>query len=206
MNDLSCYINLTTHAQCYKWSQLLHNYYLQTVGKSERPWGSREPDHAILSNLFFPYNLVTGCWYLLTAFIQFSLVSSSNHKSDLFFYGCLCFWNIIDLQHYVSFCNTTQWLGISIHLKMIMKNLVMMCHYAKVWHSNWRHSPHHTFCNRDSFILQLEACTSQSSLPISLLLALSPLWRPSVCSLLLFIMFVHLFCFLNYTCEWNNLA
>ena len=43
------------HAQCYKWSQMLHNYYLQNVGWEREVPGVREPDHTFLANLFFPY-------------------------------------------------------------------------------------------------------------------------------------------------------
>ena len=38
-----------THPQCFKWSQLLHNHVFTKRGP-------REPDHAIVANLLFPYN------------------------------------------------------------------------------------------------------------------------------------------------------
>ena len=89
-SDLSCYINLMPRMR----SALSDRCYIviyKLWGKSERPWGAREPDHAIFTNLLFPYNLVTGCLYLLTAFIKLSLASSGTHESDLFFYECVCF-------------------------------------------------------------------------------------------------------------------
>ena len=58
-----------------------------------------------ISNIY----LKTGSLYILTTFIQLS-VPSSNHKSYLFFYEWVCFWSIIDLQHYVSSCYRTWWL------------------------------------------------------------------------------------------------
>ena len=54
-----------------------------------------------ITSLVFVY-LITGSLYLLTAFIHFPLLlllTSSNHKSDFFFW--VCFWNIVG-QHYVS--------------------------------------------------------------------------------------------------------
>ena len=42
------------YGQCYKWSQLLHNYYLQNVGQ-EREAVGWESDRTILANLLFPY-------------------------------------------------------------------------------------------------------------------------------------------------------
>ena len=38
------------HAQCYKWSQLLQNHYLQNAGQSKRPSGWENLTTAILAN------------------------------------------------------------------------------------------------------------------------------------------------------------
>ena len=44
-------------AQCYKWSQLLHNHYLQNVGQEREGVGRESLTTAILANLLFPYTL-----------------------------------------------------------------------------------------------------------------------------------------------------
>ena len=43
------------HVQCYKWSQLLQNHYLQNTGQEQEAVGVREPDRHHLGQLFFPY-------------------------------------------------------------------------------------------------------------------------------------------------------
>ena len=65
---------------------------------------------------------VTGSLYLFSTFIQFPLPPnpiSGNHKLELFVYGFVCFWSIIDPQKYVSSCYKTQRFDFSIHFKMI---------------------------------------------------------------------------------------
>ena len=48
---LSC----DTHAQCCKWSHLLHNQYLQNIGQEWEAVGQESLTVSILANLLFPY-------------------------------------------------------------------------------------------------------------------------------------------------------
>ena len=43
------------HTQCCKWSQLLHNHYLQNVGQEGEGVGRESLTTALLANLLFPY-------------------------------------------------------------------------------------------------------------------------------------------------------
>ena len=45
------------HAQCYKWSQLLHNHYLQNMGQEREGVGQESLTTAVLANLLFSYTL-----------------------------------------------------------------------------------------------------------------------------------------------------
>ena len=83
------------------------------------------------------YLSITGSLYLFTAFIQFSLHStttSGNHKFDLFFYKFVYFWSTVDIQHHVSSCYRTEWFAISVHFKLITAtSLVTICHHARIY-------------------------------------------------------------------------
>ena len=68
--------------------------------------------------------LTTRSLHLLPTFIPYT-PTSGNQKSNLFFCEFVCFWNIIDLQHYVSSCYTVEWSDISVHFKLI----TMISHY-----------------------------------------------------------------------------
>ena len=149
--------------------------------------------------------LITGSLYLLTAFIQFPLplpLGAGNHKSNLFL-TCFCFWNIIDLQHCLSFCYTTEWFDISIHFKMITTlNWITICHHTKILHNHWLYSLYCTFHTCDPFILQFEICNLLISLPYFFPSFTSSPLATTVCSLYLwlcfcFVLFAHLFCFLS---------
>ena len=89
-----------------------------------------------------------------------------NHKSDLFFYKYVCFWSIIDLQHCVSPCLTTQWFCISLHFKVTKISLATLCHYTKGLHSYCvSHTIHftpmtHLFCNWSLYLLVSLFCFS----------------------------------------------
>ena len=101
--------------------------------------------------------------YLLTSFIQFSLLQPPppvNQKSDLFFYEFVYFWKISDLQHCVSSYYIRQWCNISVHFKMVNTiSLVTICEHTEMLHSYWL--LHCTFHTSDSFILQPKVCASQ---------------------------------------------
>ena len=45
------------HAQCYKWSQLLHNHYLQNTGRERGGVGWESLTTSILADLLFPFRL-----------------------------------------------------------------------------------------------------------------------------------------------------
>ena len=61
------------------------------------------------------------------------------------------FWNIIDLQHYVS--SNTKQANISMYFKMITRiNLVTLYHHTKILHYYWLYSPHFTFHICYSFV------------------------------------------------------
>ena len=47
--------------------------------------------------------LIPWSLYLLPAFIQVSLLPLTCHKYDLFFYGFVWFWSVIDLQPFCQF-------------------------------------------------------------------------------------------------------
>ena len=61
----------------------------------------------------------------------------------------------IDLQHYVSFCYTT-----AIQYMITMISPIPICPHTKILYSYCLYSPHCTFHTLDSFIFQLEVCTS----------------------------------------------
>ena len=44
-------------AQCYKWSQLLHNHYLQNVGQEQEGVGQESLTTAVLASSLFSYTL-----------------------------------------------------------------------------------------------------------------------------------------------------
>ena len=72
-------------------------------------------------------------------------------------------------------------------------------------HSYWLYSPHFTFHNCGSLILQLEICNSYISLTYFFPLPCpSPLYLFVLC--FCFIMLVHLFGFLGSTCKWSHTA
>ena len=116
-----------------------------------------------IPSVILPY-FITGSLYLLTTFIQFPLPTtpfSGNHRLELFVYGFVCFWSIIDPQKYVSSCYMKQRFDFSLHFKMITTtNQVTISYHIKLLHIYWLHCPHCTFHAHDSFILQLEVSTS----------------------------------------------
>ena len=76
--------------------------------------------------------------------------ASGNHKFGLFFYESVCFWRIIDLQHYVgSWCTTMIWYFYT------FQNDHESSYYLspKILNSYWVYSPHCTFLICDSSIL-----------------------------------------------------
>ena len=90
--------------------------------------------------------LLTGSLYLLITFIQFPLplpLASGNNNWSVFL-QVVCFWNRIDLQHYVSSWYTIQWFAISMHFKMMTISLIVICHLTKILHNYWLYSPHCT--------------------------------------------------------------
>ena len=114
----------------------------------------------IFTKLYIPslvlmYHII-GSLYLLTHLPPFLSPPTlpCNHKSDLFFYEFVCFPSIIDLQHCISSCYTTQWFDTAIHFKMITTvSLVTICHHTKMLHNYALCSPRCTFHARDASLM-----------------------------------------------------
>ena len=111
----------------------------------------------------------------------------------------VCFWSIIDLQHYVSSCCTAQWFNISIRFKMItMINLVIICHHTKILCNYSLYIPHCTFHTWLIYFvtesLYLLIALTYFSLPRTLSPVATSCWF-SVSRTLCLVVFVHLFCF-----------
>lgn len=91
-----------------------------------------------ITSLILSY-LITKSLHLFTTFIQF-LPPPPFYPLHLetailiFFPEFLFLWSIIDLESYVSFCYTTKWFDISIHLIMMSTVcLVMKCHIQRYY-------------------------------------------------------------------------
>ena len=122
--------------------------------------------------------LVTRSLYFLTVFIQFPLPILPLVTTNLTFFLWVCFWNIIDLQYYVS--SVIQHDDISMHFKLItMISLLIICHHTKlltlfpVLHVSY---PWFIYFAAASLHLLI-------SLTYFFLHPPSPIWQPSVCSL-----------------------
>ena len=145
--------------------------------------------------------LITGNMYLLTAFNQLPLPQLLPlDKSDLFSYEFICFENIIDLQHYISFCYIQYFCTIQ------NDHHDKSSHHTKLPHNYWLYSSHCIFhtCN---IICKFVAL----NLPYLFLspTTLSPLTTSHLFVLCIydyfaFVMLVSLFCFLESTCKWNH--
>ena len=139
---------------------------------------------------FIPSLLLPLLPLIITNLISFSM--------SLF----VCFWSIIDLQHYVSSGCTVQWFNISIHFKMIA-TINLLSVIIQIYYIFIDYIPHtvyfipmtHLFCNWKFVPLNLPHLFLSSP-------HLFPLWKPPVCSLyiwLCFVMSLHLFCYLDST-------
>ena len=69
-----------------------------------------------------------------------------------------CFWNTVDLQHYVPI--TQHSVLIFLYMSNWSQHLVIMHHHTKILHSYWLHSLYCNFHTHDSFVLKLEVGTS----------------------------------------------
>jgi len=80
---------------------------------------------------------ITGSLYLLTTFIQFLLrplhpTPWESQISSLFSMSFVCFWNIMDLQNYVSSWCMTLWLHVSVNYTIV--SLVTSCRHTNIFH------------------------------------------------------------------------
>ena len=119
--------------------------------------------------------LVTGNMYLLTAFNQLPLPHLLPlDKSNLFSYEFICFENIIDLQHYISFRYIQYFCTIQ------NDHHDKSSHHTQLLHNYWLYSSHCIFhtCN-------IYFAAGSLYLLISLTyfspLQLSPLRQPATC-------------------------
>ena len=76
--------------------------------------------------------------YLFTAFILFffpnneALVITNLIPLSMSCFVCFCFWSIIDVKYYLSFCDITQWFNISMYFKM----KIMLIPSYSLWNSH----------------------------------------------------------------------
>ena len=144
--------------------------------------------------------LITRGFYLLTIFLQISLPSPpppptppplmvTNHKFGLFYDLFLKYNWLVTLL--VSVTQQMIWYLFSFQ----SDHQCYLCHHTKILHSYWLPSPGCPLHACNSFILQLEVCTSLSP---SLSSFLPPHPSPRrhlfvLCICFCFVMFVHLF-------------
>ena len=100
--------------------------------------------------------------------------ASSKHKSDLFSYEFICFENIIDLQHYISFCYIQYFCTIQ------NDHHDKSGYHTKLLHNYWLYSSNCIFHTCSIYF-----AAGSLYLLISLIyfspLQLSPLWQPTTC-------------------------
>ena len=151
----------------------------------------------VLQQLIWSQDSSWVCWYgglhWLTFFECWKRLAYLSLKKT---------WSITDLQRYVSSRCTTYPFDISIHYKIITTvSLVTICHHAKLLQYHLISSPHCTFNPHDSFVvtesLYLLSSFNYFSTPSTSLPSGNHLFVFCICNLICFIMFVHLFCFLD---------
>ena len=121
----------------------------------------------------------------------------------------VCVWSIIDLKHHFSSCYTTEWFHISTYFKIIttlftntvQRYYVMIDFIPRIVHFI---PVTHLFCNLKFLLLKFPHLFLFSLIPlIPSHLAATCLFSVSV-TLFCFVLFVHLFWFLDITYKWNH--
>ena len=100
--------------------------------------------HPILPSLRSPPLLTTN-------FISFSMILFDIH----FFKVQLTYDTVL-----VAVAQHSDSIFLYISKRITMVSLDNNCHHTKISHGCWLYSPHCTFHTHDSFILQMEVCTS----------------------------------------------
>ena len=129
-----------------------------------------------IPSIYLPYNRV------FVPLVTANLISFSMNLFD--------FWSVIDRQHFVSSCYTTQWFNISMHSKMItMVDLVTICYHIKSLLTYWLCSP--LLCTSYPWVIYFVTESSYLNLPhLFLSFPSAPgLWQPPSCSLYLWLCF-----------------
>ena len=106
-----------------------------------------------------PMHLITGSWNLglPLANSSYPLFLHLGTTNLISFPEFVCFWNIQNLQDWVSFYHIQ-------YFYTIQNDHYHKCSYClspKIFHNYWLFSSHCTITACNSFILQLEVCTSE---------------------------------------------